>query len=109
MRKLDDRHWIERLNLDLDICRELKVLPIITDLRYENEMKWLQEDLGGVAIHITRIGTGPANPEEKAQNPILKKLADHRIRWPEYGKEDIEQCRPKVHSTMGKIYRSYLS
>ena len=109
MRKLNDKHWIERLNLDLDICRELKVLPIITDLRYENEMQWLQEELGGVAVHITRLGTGPANAEEKAQNPILKKRADYRIQSPDYGEEEIEKCRPKVRSIMEKIYTSYLS
>lgn len=63
----------------------------ITDIRYcqytHDEYFWLKNILNGKLVHVTRLdkeGTEipPANEEEASQNPILKKLADHKIIWP---------------------------
>ena len=69
MRKLDENWWIERIDKTLGVHQQLELLPIITDVRYPNEMKWIQEEKNGVCIHLTRHGIGPANKEEKMIKP----------------------------------------
>lgn len=108
MRRLDKDCWIRQLDHDLEICRELKITPIITDVRYPNEIDWLQQELGGVCVHISRIGIRSANKEERKNNPILKSKADYCLRWPTYGRKNLEKGRRKVNFVMNKIYKTYL-
>ena len=109
MRKLDEDWWIERLDEDLEVCRELNITPIITDVRYPNEITWLKEKLNGVLVHVTKYGTKPPNKEEKINNPILKDSADYKIRWHAHGDDEIIKCRKPVRAIMRKIHKDYLS
>lgn len=63
MRRAQDRdYWIKQLYL--------RIAPvdagtwIIPDLRYENELQWVQKQ-GGLVIGLSRPGFGPANDEER--------------------------------------------
>lgn len=65
MRMRDMDYWIKQLILELasqkvDI-EEDRVC--ITDVRYLNEIRWI-ESKGGLVIGLDRPGYGPANPEE---------------------------------------------
>tara|TARA_R100000008_G_C3586235_1_gene172555 strand:- start:780 stop:1385 length:606 start_codon:yes stop_codon:yes gene_type:complete len=108
MRKLDPKWWIRHLENDLEICRELKILPIITDVRYPNEIDWIQKKMGGVCVHVSRIGNRPPNKEERTNNPILRDQSDYRLRWPTYGEENLAKGQRKVNFLMNKIYKHYL-
>jgi hypothetical protein len=75
MRRAQDRdYWIKQLHL--------RIAPvdqgawIITDLRYENELQWVQKH-GGLVIGISRPGFGPANDEERES---IKQI---RIQYPD--------------------------
>ena len=54
-------YWIDKV-IDKVIDKEKNI--IITDVRYWNEVKAIQE-MGGIVIHILRNGTYPANEEEQ--------------------------------------------
>lgn len=59
MRALSPGYWIDRMAADvIGIDR-----VVVTDVRYQNEVSWVQEN-GGVVIYLDRPGIGPANQEE---------------------------------------------
>jgi len=106
IRKMDERWWIERLEKTLGVHQHLGLIPIVTDVRYPNELEWIQEKHNGVVVHITRKGIGPANKEEKENNSFLKKNSDYRILWPTFGEEDIDQAERFVKRVVNKIYNN---
>jgi hypothetical protein len=72
------------------INQEPEVIPIITDIRYDEYVKdevwWLQKHLKGKLVHVTRFLengqplTAP-NKDEAENDPRLLEKADFRIRW----------------------------
>lgn len=106
MRKLDENHWIDSLEHNLPLYFEQEIIPIVTDVRYPNEMEWIQKKHNGVCVHITRKGIGPANKEEKDNNSILKKQADYRIIWPSFGDDQALELGDKyVRRVMNPIFK----
>jgi hypothetical protein len=98
-RRTEGRHWIEILdkkirsdNLSAD------TIVVVTDIRYDDYPKdeafWLQEEVGGVLVHISlyelipRLNkdikkfTEPANPEEERNDPKLINKTNYKIEWP---------------------------
>ena len=71
IRKIDDNTWINKLEENL--CSDS--VNIITDLRFENELKWVQENKG-LSVFIERDGIEPANEYEKTNNLLLKESVD---------------------------------
>jgi len=106
MRSLDEDWWIEKLEKKLGVHQSMELLPIITDVRYPNEMEWIQKKNNGVLIHVTRKGIGPANKEEKLNNAILKKGADYRMMWPTFGEDNLDQADKYVRRIMNKIFKA---
>ena len=92
MRKIDESCWINKAGILIEENINNNVLSIITDIRYPNELKWVQESLKGKCLHISRINKGayiePANREEAEHNPVLQKLADSRLNWATLDDED---------------------
>lgn len=105
IRKMDENWWIDKLEKTLGVHQYMNLIPIITDIRYENEMKWVQGKHNGVVIYINRIGIKPANSEEKINNPILRKGADYRISWPTFGDDKIDEADRFVKKVVNKIYK----
>jgi len=71
IRKIDDNTWINKLEENL--CSDS--VNIITDLRFENELKWVQKNKG-LSVFIERDGIEPANEYEKTNNLLLKESVD---------------------------------
>ena len=71
IRKIDDNTWINKLEENL--CSDS--VNIITDLRFENELKWVRENKG-LSVFIERDGVEPANEYEKTNNLLLKESVD---------------------------------
>jgi len=94
-RKIDPDFWIKRLEKRILNSIENKIICIIPDVRYENETKWIQSQ-GGFVIHLSRMGQKPANFEEKANDPIIKKSANYKIRWKTFSDEK-ETCNYHVN------------
>ena len=106
MRKLDSNWWIDKLDTKIQTHFSCDVLPIITDVRYPNEMDWIREKNNGVIVYIARKGVGPANKEEKTNNSILENGSDYRVSWPTFGEKDINQADKYVLKIINKIYKS---
>lgn len=81
-------HWISEIEPKVRKIIESNLIPVITDVRYENETKWVQS-LGGKVVHLKkysiingeRIIHPPANSVEAFNDPIVQKNADLHIQW----------------------------
>jgi len=89
-RRIDPDFWIKRIDKKVKSSIQNKIIVIITDVRYENEAKWIKQN-GGFIIHLSRIGQKPANFQEKVNDPILKKISDYKIKWKTFSDEK-ETC-----------------
>lgn len=80
-RKANPNHWLEILDSNL----EPKTLPIVTDIRYENEADYILENQGFL-LNLRRIlpdGTEIAAPNnEEAQNgPKVSSKSNFDLSW----------------------------
>jgi len=88
MRRIDENYWISKVE---EKVRQLPPwggvsipLPIFTDVRYLNELKWIRETLSGTIVHITRTGTPPINEEERKNDPILHAHSALHLEWGDF-------------------------
>ena len=56
--------------------------------------------MGGYVIHIHRINNKPANFEEKANDPIVKNMADFKIKWKNFNNE-----KQTCHNHIAKLFK----
>lgn len=80
-RKLNENVWIDELRKTYDN----KSVLIITDLRFENELKWVRDN-NGILLYISRVDENgamvePANEYERVNNKILSDLSDSSLTW----------------------------
>ena len=95
-RSLDEDYWVDivkeqilRFN-DMYTRDGVKLFPVITDVRYENEAQMIKS-LGGKIIHIERQGVSAPNPSEEKNHPLVKDMADMVLEWPNFeNEEEIE-------------------
>ena len=82
-----------------------RLVVLVSDVRFPNEVKWVHETFGGEVIHLRKYsvhtsespvvlpdGTAsnktfhktydaPPNEEEKKQDPIVREMSDYQIEW----------------------------
>ena len=68
-----------------------KIFPIITDVRFDYEVKSIKDN-GGMVVHIKKIGNQPPNDIEKLNDPLVRNAANLKHTWPEYGPDDMIEC-----------------
>jgi hypothetical protein len=102
-RKADKFHWIEKMKPTVDFFASAGHNIILTDVRYENEMDWIQKELKGKCIFVSRTGTSPANEEEEVNAPILKNKSDTSIHWDTFGEKQLDKAKPKVRKALKSI------
>jgi len=105
MRSIDEDWWLKKLDKNLEALFTFGAIPIVTDIRYENELKWLKDRYNLHTVYIQRKGIKAANSEEAHNNVILKKQCDQSLWWPTYGDEQLELGRPKVIKVINKILK----
>lgn len=101
-RKKDEDFFVKSLDEQISPILKTGVIGIISDLRFENELRWLRKKCG-VLIYVERFDNEgnlilPASQDEKENNPILKKNADLIIQWETEDDFDklYEKTRPKL-------------
>lgn len=99
-RKIDQDYWIKKIDKKVKSSIDNKIIVVITDVRYENEANWIKQN-GGFIIHLSRIGQKPANFQEKVNDPILRKIADYKIRWKTFTDEK-ETCSWHINQLFKK-------
>jgi hypothetical protein len=105
--RTEGRHWINTLD---NVIKSDKLsddtIIVITDIRYDDypkdEAYWLQEEIGGVLVHVSlyemipRLNTNfkkykePANPEEERNDPKLINKTNYKIEWPVW--DESQEC-----------------
>lgn len=80
-RNANPDHWLEILDSNL----EPRTLPIVTDIRYENEANYILENQGFL-LNLSRSlpdGSfiGPANKEEEENGPKVKNKSTYNLCW----------------------------
>lgn len=81
-------HWINEAESAVKKSIELNLIPVLTDVRYENEAKWIQS-LGGIVVHLTKYSVKdgekiyhpPANEVEAKNDPLLQAVANIKTEW----------------------------
>jgi hypothetical protein len=79
-RKKDKDIWLKRIAPEIELNQKKSIISIISDVRFENEVKFIK-DLGGIVIHITRSRNKPGSLAERINDPLVKKLADYKMVW----------------------------
>jgi hypothetical protein len=95
--------WIEKIESKLRTRETNNKIFFITDVRFENEIKWIH-NLGGTSIHVSRFGIVPPNKDEEENDPILNKQSFFKINWNNFETEDMI----KVNNEVEKILKSIL-
>lgn len=84
------QYWISLINNKVKECISNKIIPIITDVRYDeypkDEFSYILEN-NGILIYVERIDANgniipPANIEEETNNIKLKSQAHYILKWP---------------------------
>ena len=101
-RNQNPNYWIEQIKE-----KSKNKLTIITDVRYENEAKWIIDD-GGFLIHLNRQKSDGSyvdapNPQEAQNNPKVANLASLRIVW-----QTVENDGVVDEDTIDKIVESFI-
>jgi hypothetical protein len=100
MRNQNPNHWINKLSGKI----KDDSVNIITDVRFPNECKWIQDDLGGSIIHITRNGfETPPNQDERINNPVIKKNSDFKFKWDTISQSNSESYDQSINSILYSI------
>ena len=89
----------------------MNAVSFVTDVRYENEIDWIQNEEQGLVVHLHRAGCKAPNKEEKQNDPILKKRADIRVSWPSVGPDwetQKEKLRRRVTFALNKLQGLYI-
>lgn len=80
-RNANPDHWLEILNSNL----EPKTLPIITDIRYENEANWIFKNKGFLLNLNRQLPNGEyicaANKEEEFNAPKVSQMSSFNLTW----------------------------
>lgn len=107
------RYWIE--NLDKIIKEEYRdgIIPIITDIRYnefeKDELFWLKKENSGFLIHISRVLDGkiilPANQEEMNNDDVIKNNCNYKLIW--CTESNIDRLYEQYYKNLNEIYENY--
>lgn len=92
--------WCQKLHKQINEERKgADFFPMVTDVRFDFEAKYLQEEFGARVIHISRIGNQPANETEAANDPLAKAASDLQHTWPTFVENDIDEVASN-HATI---------
>jgi len=93
MRNLTEgAYWVDKIDTVIQdsLLNNPSVSLCITDVRFPNEIDFVQRKYGGYVVHVSRKtpdGTliPPPNEEESLHNPILQRMANYSAVWDTYG------------------------
>tara|TARA_Y100000114_G_scaffold98400_2_gene91581 strand:+ start:666 stop:1271 length:606 start_codon:yes stop_codon:yes gene_type:complete len=91
--------WANLVLSDMEECIPTRLGPdyvepffIITDVRFDFEAEFIQEDKGSV-IHISKVGNESPNDVEAKNDPLVRAAANFTHTWPEYEPDNMSDCR----------------
>tara|TARA_E500000178_G_scaffold351569_2_gene412963 strand:- start:1121 stop:1690 length:570 start_codon:yes stop_codon:yes gene_type:complete len=76
----------------IDSIDRKKYFPIVSDVRFDFEVKTVQDSYGKV-IHIKKLGNKPPNEIEAINDPLVRKVCDLKHSWPCYEPDKMHECK----------------
>lgn len=73
---LHDQIWIRLAAANVERCLKEDVVPILTDVRFENEAAFLRGFVGGHLIHVINPATVTRTDAHPSENGVAKKVGD---------------------------------
>lgn len=107
------RYWIDNLNSILEKDMNNNIVPIITDVRYNefemDELFWLKKENKGFLIHVSRVLNGKiilaANEEELKNDKSLISAADYSLTW--CTESNVDTLYNQYYKNLEEIYENY--
>ncbi len=103
-RNIDINHWVKKVYENIQKECENKI-PVITDLRYKNELEFLREKYGNKLIHINITRKDSICPTEEELNNLkhISDKADLQIEWGCNSYEEIFNIVKNVYDTFNPL------
>ena len=95
-------YWIDKIKDKVANFSDKKNITIITDVRFVNEVDWIN-DAGGTSVHISRQGNIPPNEEEKENDPKVMRKCRHRFNWLDFPEFPCSDARITVFNFLDII------
>ena len=110
----DGLHWVKKIDtqisadveFDIDFSNPIedgRLLPFITDFRFENEVKYFKEKFDLILVEIQRDDAPNPPDEEKIQQPLVRNYVDYTIKWPTVGENNINILKEYADNFMLKF------
>ena len=96
--------WIDKLIQNINFK---KYIPIITDVRFDHEIKKLTKEHNAFIIHICRVGAEVPNELEKINDPKAKELSHIQYMWPTFGKNKLHLANDHTSILWQMVYPEY--
>lgn len=84
-------YWVDKIDelIKSSLRKDPSVSVCITDVRFPNEVEFVQHTYDGYVVHLSRKSLDgslvlPPNEEEAEQDPILHDMADYTAVWETY-------------------------
>jgi hypothetical protein len=77
---IDKNYWVKKLTESVNNNRKNKIISIITDVRFINEIEWIHNE-GGLSIFVEREGIIPKNADESKFTEPLKEKCNLIFTW----------------------------
>jgi hypothetical protein len=107
-RARDPDYWVKRtveaIKADIAKCPPAAdmIIPVVTDVRFSNEIDILRRELGALIVHVTRDGAPPPTDEEAKHYAGLIPLADKHLHW---GNDTFEEQTNMARVVLGWLKR----
>jgi hypothetical protein len=100
-RNIDINHWVKNVYKNIQTESE-NIIPVITDLRYKNELEFLREKYGDKLIHINITRKDSICPTDEELNNLkhIADKADIQIEWGCNNHEEIFNIVKSVYDKM---------
>ncbi len=102
-KQLDTEHWARIVTERITRLKSSNpnVIPVVTDVRFEDELSFLKKNLGTEIfhIHVVRLDT-PIEPtdDEKLYTSFLYKYADYHLSWNTLSHQDQENVIRNIYT-----------
>ena len=106
-REKDENHWVKKVIQQIQ--KNNTCIPVIVDVRFENELKLLQETFGDNLVHVNVTNNkapSPTSEEEKHYRQVAIQ-AQYEINWGDNTFEEQFNIVESIYNNVQKDYENY--
>tara|TARA_R110000824_G_scaffold21832_3_gene80978 strand:+ start:88 stop:699 length:612 start_codon:yes stop_codon:yes gene_type:complete len=76
-----DAHWVNKVKEKVETNRKKNIISLISDVRYADEVNWINSTRGGATVYLNREGFHPINEEEVINDPLARSKCTYQVQW----------------------------